>query len=295
MQQSAISGQNVILNEVLPAPKVVFTQEWVELYNAGSEPVDLSGWKIDDIEGGSAPRSMPEGSILAAGEVLLITFDQALFNNSGDDVRLLRPDGTLADSFTYTGSKADQSYSRSPIDAMWTDTLVPSPGEPNPWPVEATPVSVSEETVGQAMPAVAGITAMNAAPVEQTHTQNTVRLDGVTVVADAAANTEAPSTDQVLPSSFQTEDVVHQPASLRAGVLTPAAPYVGREQGQMYRYRPPATTTALPPVSPGPLRELSMTQTAPKILSPIDRIRQVFGVLSIALASILFVSGIRSK
>ena len=36
----------IVINEIMPAP--ASGNEWVELYNPGTTPIDISGWKIDD-------------------------------------------------------------------------------------------------------------------------------------------------------------------------------------------------------------------------------------------------------
>jgi uncharacterized repeat protein (TIGR01451 family) len=50
--------------------------EWVELYNPTPHAVDLSGWLLGDVgpagEFGSGLYAFPDGSVLAAGEVLLV-------------------------------------------------------------------------------------------------------------------------------------------------------------------------------------------------------------------------------
>ena len=38
--------------------------EWIEIYNANSFAVDLSGWKLDDVaNGGSSPFTIPTGTM----------------------------------------------------------------------------------------------------------------------------------------------------------------------------------------------------------------------------------------
>jgi endonuclease YncB( thermonuclease family) len=59
---------NVVINEVLPAPQTAFAKEFVEIYNPGTQPVDLGGYVLDDIEGGgSAPYTIPAGTVIPTG------------------------------------------------------------------------------------------------------------------------------------------------------------------------------------------------------------------------------------
>jgi hypothetical protein len=44
--------------------------EWVELYNAGSEPVDISGWALADEDGQTA--AVRDGAVIEPGEAVVI-------------------------------------------------------------------------------------------------------------------------------------------------------------------------------------------------------------------------------
>ncbi|MFQ5945965.1 MAG: lamin tail domain-containing protein [Anaerolineae bacterium] len=153
--RSLLQATEVVLNEVLPAPREVDwdgdgttdarKDEWVELHNLGSEPVDLGGWVLDDIpDGGTPPFAIPPGTSLAAGGLLVLFGSETGvgLNNGGDTVRILRPDGTVADAFTYSALSGfyDRSFSRDPDGTGdWTDELPPSPGDPNVLVPGATP------------------------------------------------------------------------------------------------------------------------------------------------------------
>jgi hypothetical protein len=83
---SAASGA-LIISEIL-ANEVGSdtTGEWIEIYNNGSLPIDLSNYKIGDEEasgGTSATESIfafPSGSSIAAGEVQVIAVSATRFN-----------------------------------------------------------------------------------------------------------------------------------------------------------------------------------------------------------------------
>jgi hypothetical protein len=125
----ASGAEQVSLNEVLPAPKDVFDAEWIEIANDGDMPADLAGWQIDDAADGGAPLALPPGSVVAPHGLLVVTVSRPLFNNAGDSVRLLRPDGTTADEFSYDGSEPDLSMCR--LDSSWATGCEPTPGGPN--------------------------------------------------------------------------------------------------------------------------------------------------------------------
>ncbi|MCP4166636.1 MAG: lamin tail domain-containing protein, partial [Chloroflexi bacterium] len=81
----------VRINEYLAAP-ASGAIEYVELFNSNPFDVDLSGWQIDDIAGGSSPYSIPLDTFIPAQSFYLALRDLGL-NNSEDTVRLIAPDG----------------------------------------------------------------------------------------------------------------------------------------------------------------------------------------------------------
>lgn len=113
----------VKINEFLPDP--LSGDEWVELYNQSStEPAILSNWQLDDIEGGSSPQTF--SATLAPLSYALIYFSSSKLNNDGDSVRLIRPDGSVADSFNYSSGKKGQSYAFQ--EQSFVLTATPTPG-----------------------------------------------------------------------------------------------------------------------------------------------------------------------
>ncbi|MBI2523942.1 lamin tail domain-containing protein [Candidatus Peregrinibacteria bacterium] len=94
---------NVVISEVYPVP-LPAEGEWVELWNGAEKPVDLSGWKLDDAEGGgSRAWEFPEGFLIQPGAFILLRSDQThlALNNEGDSVALIAPDGAVVDRITY--------------------------------------------------------------------------------------------------------------------------------------------------------------------------------------------------
>lgn len=126
--------QEVMINEFLPAPQSVYTQEWVEIYNPTASPIDLSGYQIDDIEnGGSSPYTIPMGTTIEANGYYVVYFSSAILNNTGDDVRLIKPDGTVIDQVTYSSSSYDQSWYRETDGGIWSvsQDSTPTPNADN--------------------------------------------------------------------------------------------------------------------------------------------------------------------
>jgi hypothetical protein len=106
--------------------------EWIELYNAGSTPVSLGGWLLDDGEGGSAPYQIPEAVVLQPGAFAVFGGRETsiVLDDSGDTVRLLAPEGTVVDAITFGPLAPNASYSRGE-DGTWHTDWPPSPGRPN--------------------------------------------------------------------------------------------------------------------------------------------------------------------
>lgn len=108
----------VVINEIMHSP-IPPEPEWIELFNAGSSPVDLDGWTIFDASGNG-------GALVAvtipAGGYLVVTRDTAALkrerqvgstlaeaqlpslNNSGDAIILRALNGLAADSVAYRAS-----------------------------------------------------------------------------------------------------------------------------------------------------------------------------------------------
>jgi hypothetical protein len=96
----------VIIAAVLPNPEGGDEgQEWVQLKNTGGGEVRLEGWLLVDRAGnelalqGTLAANRERRIPLAAGEL-------PLNNAGGDELRLLRPGGQVADVLTYTGQQA---------------------------------------------------------------------------------------------------------------------------------------------------------------------------------------------
>lgn len=118
---------DVLINEFLPNPNTG-NNEWIELYNTSSDVLDVSGMWLDDIaSGGSSPKQIPLGTVIAPGGYYVRDMGGAYLNNGGDDVRLLSADQiTIFDSFSYSSSQKGVSYCRQPDGGTWSSTCAPS-------------------------------------------------------------------------------------------------------------------------------------------------------------------------
>ncbi|MFT5681984.1 MAG: hypothetical protein ACI8RZ_002902 [Myxococcota bacterium] len=138
----------VMLNEVLADNQKGATNElgdhedWIELFNAGSDAVDLTGWSLSDDDG--EPWSIDTPLTLDAGQLLLIWCDDeddedltelhADFKLSRDGESLLLRDhtGEPVDAVDFPKLAEDQSWGRLPDGGPeWTYLDEPTPGANN--------------------------------------------------------------------------------------------------------------------------------------------------------------------
>jgi hypothetical protein len=144
----------VIINEVLPAPasdlngdgKVDGEDEFIELYNSGSQPVALAGWKLADTPGEDAQErgfTFGPGRTILGGEHLLIWRRESRINLNveNDYVRLLNAVGEEVDRIGWDDSpEHGRSISRIADGQAWRHGTLATPGQPNrPVVVESAP------------------------------------------------------------------------------------------------------------------------------------------------------------
>ncbi|MCB9508521.1 MAG: CotH kinase family protein [Myxococcales bacterium] len=123
-------------------------EDWLELANVGSAPVDLTGWTLTDDLALPAQWTLPAGTTLRPGERALVWADDdagdgplhASFKlgKSGEEIALFDARGTLVDVVVFGPQQTDVSQGRLP-DAeatgqpapLWFLLLDPSPGAAN--------------------------------------------------------------------------------------------------------------------------------------------------------------------
>ncbi len=105
------------LSEILPSSTLGDkNNEWIEIYNKGTESFDLGGWSLDDVlNKGSKAYLFPQGTKIQAQDFLLIYSSESgiALNNGGDSVHLINHDGIIQESFTYNRVKKDHSWKKN--------------------------------------------------------------------------------------------------------------------------------------------------------------------------------------
>jgi len=120
--------EEILVSEFLPNPKGKDEDgEWIEIYNAGRKELNLDGWFLDDIDGGSKPYKIKE-KIILPGEYLVFSRQETkiALNNNFDSVRILDPEGNLFFEISYEKPKEGFSYALDENgDWLWTSILTP--------------------------------------------------------------------------------------------------------------------------------------------------------------------------
>ena len=129
-------SDQVSISEIFPNPvgrdNTNGLYEWIELYNNSEKDVNLSGWQLDDVlNKGSKPHTI-ESMIIKANDYILLSSDvtKVIFNNSGDEINLLWPDGSVVEKVSYGKSQEGHSYSLS-SEEIWFWSKDITPGKEN--------------------------------------------------------------------------------------------------------------------------------------------------------------------
>ena len=116
--------------------------DWIEIYNSGTETIDLSGYYLTDDLDDLTQWSFPQGTTLDGGDYLLIWADKDTSDNpsgihsnfklsaGGESIGLIGSDGTtIVDSITFNEQSDDISYGRYPDGGNnWYPMYTPSAG-----------------------------------------------------------------------------------------------------------------------------------------------------------------------
>lgn len=127
------AGRNVVINEILARPEAP-ELDWVELYNHGTAPVDLSGWWLSDNPETNKFR-IPDGTVIPPAGFVCFTEGEMGFglDAGGETLFLVNSNRTrVVDAVRYEGQALGVSSGRSPDGAAgWRALAAKSPGAPN--------------------------------------------------------------------------------------------------------------------------------------------------------------------
>jgi len=128
----AVYSNTIVISEVLPDPSGDDAEdEFIELFNFGSDAVDLVGWTVADSRKryAIAEEDLLETEIAPQGYFLIYreTSGIALNNTGEEEVSLYNPDGVLVSNVKFDASrKPNQSYNyASGGEYQWSFDLTP--------------------------------------------------------------------------------------------------------------------------------------------------------------------------
>lgn len=151
----AEAGCSLRLNEILPEPRNIDwngdglvsspSDEWIEIYNTGVAPCDLTGWRLDT---GAGTHAFHLTGTIGPGQyrVYFGSTTGLQLPNSMGTVRLVSPDN-MPDVCSYQRGEPDGSFSR--VDkGTWAPPqfCAPSPGRANCTSPPATPTPTPTPT-----------------------------------------------------------------------------------------------------------------------------------------------------
>lgn len=127
---------NVVINEI--AASVSDGHDWIELYNVSDAPQDLSGFGLSDDGASPGKWRIPQGTVLAPQEHLLVYASGLAtpqdgdlhagfkLSSQGETILLTDAAGRMQDYVTFGPLERDTSYGRAPDGASDFCTLFPS-------------------------------------------------------------------------------------------------------------------------------------------------------------------------
>jgi PKD repeat protein len=145
-------ASQVVINEILANPESDWNaddyfdsdDEWIELYNKGSMPVNIGGWIIDDKlgpTGSSDPYVIPKGHFIGPFEFRVYFGSETgvVFNDFGEENATLLDDlGNVVDIYYYDMTSDDTAMGRYPDGSdIWKDFLLPTPGDENQYTADS--------------------------------------------------------------------------------------------------------------------------------------------------------------
>lgn len=130
----ATTNGDVIITEMLPnpaPPATDGTDEYIELYNQSSEPLNLKGYKLQSGNNFTYTYEFSDHVIMPDSyDVLKVSETHLLLSNSGGRSRLLNSSGeVVAQTETYGSAAAGKAWIL--IDGIWQWSDIPTPGAAN--------------------------------------------------------------------------------------------------------------------------------------------------------------------
>ncbi len=150
-EETSISAKSypsgIVINEVLPSPDGPdIEEEWIEIFNKNNFEVDFANWQIVDTIGTTKTYTFPEDTLIKSKGYLVLHRPVAkiTLNNGGDGLKLIQPDGEIADFVEYGKAPREESYNLAESGWAWSNAL--TPGSANIIPLLTSKGQIEEFT-----------------------------------------------------------------------------------------------------------------------------------------------------
>ena len=142
--------------------------EWIEVVNTGSVDINLTGWTIVDNAGNiiafNESHLINPTPTITPNEIRILTvnssYSSGVLNNGGETIRLYWPNGSLAQSVTWTDTQSGFSLVDKP-GSYWGPAPYPTPEQFNPPPLDSIIMGSSPIRISEVMP----FSSMDGAPL----------------------------------------------------------------------------------------------------------------------------------
>ncbi|MFH1836013.1 MAG: FG-GAP-like repeat-containing protein, partial [Methanobacteriota archaeon] len=133
---TTLTRLEVVINEFMPNSPGI-EPGWIELFNKGNVDADLSGWILDDSEGGSGNYTISSG-VISVGSFLVYygNITGIVLDATGDEVRLFNSSGQLVDYYAWSTDPGEGVSIMRSVDGggVWkpsNEDNPPTPGTSN--------------------------------------------------------------------------------------------------------------------------------------------------------------------
>ncbi len=147
---SPYSGStSLAITEILPYcndDSIEPTEDWVEVHNTGSTPLNVSRWSVLNADGERrfmrldslwAPSNTTAKEVLNPGDRAVFVMDEYILTGLGDAFQLLHPDGDAVTGASWTVITDCMTLMQGEdINGDWVHALWPTPGEAEPNPAD---------------------------------------------------------------------------------------------------------------------------------------------------------------
>ncbi|GIR75706.1 MAG: hypothetical protein CM15mP78_04050 [Candidatus Poseidoniales archaeon] len=140
---------SLAITEILPYcndDSIEPTEDWVEVHNTGSTPLNVSRWSVLNADGERrfmrldslwAPSNTTAKEVLNPGDRAVFVMDEYILTGLGDAFQLLHPDGDAVTGASWTVITDCMTLMQGEdINGDWVHALWPTPGEAEPNPAD---------------------------------------------------------------------------------------------------------------------------------------------------------------